>query len=396
MYGQNPIFVPGPTNIPERVRRAMDVYPSDHRSSEFAELLGPLTEDLRKIFRTAEGRILMFPSSGTGGWEVAITNTLSPGDKVLASCTGSFSERWIALCRRHKLDVEVIDCEWGTGAPADQYQARLEADADREIKAVLVTHNETATGVLSDVCAVRRAIDSCWHPALLLVDCVSSLASIDFRMDDWSVDVAVSGAQKGFMLHAGMAIMGMSPRALEAARAAECPRAYFDVQEMVAANEAGSFPYTPPLQLVNGLRASVDMLLEEGLENVFARHHRIAEGVRSAVRAWGLDLCAKSEDLYSDTVSAIYVPEGFDSRELTNHTFNRYDLSLGIGLNRMAGKAFRIGHLGALTDAMALSGIAVAEMAMADLGYPVELGSGTRAAQEHYRSTARQLRPSES
>lgn len=396
MNGQNPIFVPGPTNIPERVRRAMDVYPSDHRNSAFAELLWPLIEDLRKIFRTAEGRILMFPSSGTGGWEVAATNTLSPGDKVLASCTGSFSERWIALCRQHKLDVEVIDCDWGTGAPADQYQARLEADAGREIKAVLVTHNETATGVLSDVGAVRRAIDSCRHPAMLLVDCVSSLASIDFRMDDWGVDIAVSGAQKGFMLHAGMTIMGMSPRALEAARTAECPRAYFDVQEMVAANEAGSFPYTPPLQLVNGLRASVDMLLEEGLENVFARHHRIAEGVRSAVRAWGLDLCARSEELYSDTVSAIYVPEGFDSRELTNHTFNRYDLSLGIGLNRMAGKAFRIGHMGTLTDAMALSGIAVAEMAMADLGYPVELGSGTRAAQEHYRSTARQLRPSAS
>ena len=395
MNGQNPIFVPGPTNIPERVRRAMDVHPSDHRSSEFAELLGPLIEDLRKIFRTADGRILMFPSSGTGGWEVAVTNTLSPGDKVLASCTGSFSERWIALCRRHNLDVEVIDCEWGTGAPADQYQARLEADAGREIKAVLVTHNETATGVLSDVCAVRRAIDSCRHPAMLLVDCVSSLASIDFRMDDWGVDVAVSGAQKGFMLHAGMTIMGMSPRALEAAGTAKCPRAYFDVGDMVAANEAGSFPYTPPLPLVNGLRASVDMLLEEGLENVFARHHRIAEGVRSAVRAWGLDLCAKSEDLHSDTVSAIYVPEGFDSRELTDHTFNRYHLSLGIGLNRMAGKAFRIGHLGALTDAMALSGIAVAEMAMADLGYPVELGSGTRAAQEHYRRTARQQRPGE-
>ena len=394
--GQNPIFVPGPTNIPERVRRAMDVHPSDHRSSEFAELLGPLVEDLRKIFRTEDGRVLMFPSSGTGGWEVAVTNILSPGDRVLASCTGSFSERWIALCRRHGLDVEVIDCEWGTGAPADQYQERLEADAGREIKAVLVTHNETATGVLSDVCAVRRAIDSCRHPAMLLVDCVSSLASIDFRMDDWGVDIAVSGAQKGFMLHAGMTIMGMSPRALEAAGTAGCPRAYFDVQDMVAANEAGSFPYTPPLPLVNGLRASVDMLLEEGLENVFARHHRIAEGIRSAVRGWGLDLCARSEDLYSNTVSAIYVPEGFDSRELTNHTFNRYDVSLGIGLNRMAGKAFRIGHLGALTDAMALSGIAVAEMAMADLEYPVELGSGTRAAQEYYRSTARQLRPLES
>ncbi len=389
MTGQNPVFIPGPTNIPDRLRYAMSIQTMDHRAPDFIELLAPLLNDLKKVFKTTSGQVITFPASGTGGWEAAITNTLSPGDKVLVARFGMFSHRWIDLCQRHKLDVEIIECDWGTGAPADRYGERLAADKSHEIKAVLVTHNETATGVLSDVAAVRRAMDAADHPAMLYVDCVSSLASVDFRMDEWGVDLAVSGSQKGFMLATGMAIIGVSPKALEATKTAECPRTFFDFADMAGANAKGGFPYTPPLQIMYGLRASLDMLSEEGLDNVFARHHRIAEGVRRAVHAWGLELVARTPDVYSDTVSAIYVPDGFDSDQLTNHIFDTYGVSFGVGLGQLAGKAFRIGHLGSLTDVMALAGISTVEMAMADLGYPVELGIGTRAAQEYYRSTAR-------
>ena len=388
MAGQNPVFIPGPTNIPDRLRRAMNVQTADHRSPDFAALLGPLLNDLKTVFKTASGQVFLFPASGTGGWEAAIANTLSPGDKILAARYGTFSDRWIDLCRRHGMDVEAIECEWGTGAPADRFGARLDADRRREIKAVLVTHNETATGVRSDIGAVRRAMDVCGHPAMLFADCVSSLASMDFRMDEWGVDVAVTGSQKGFMLATGMAILGVSRKALKAAGAAGCARSFFDFGEMAAANAAGGFPYTPPLQLMHGLRESLDMLFEEGLDNVFARHRRVAEGVRQAVRAWGLDLCARSPELYSDTVSAIRVPEGFDAEALTDHIRQTYAVSFGVGLGPLAGKVFRIGHLGAMTDVMALSGVATVEMAMADLGYPVEPGSGMRAAQEFYRRTA--------
>ena len=390
MSSQNPVFIPGPTNMPDRLRHAMNVQTSDHRAPDFVELLSPLFADLKRIFKTESGSVITFPSSGTGGWEASVTNTLSPGDKVLMARYGMFSHRWIDLCQRHGLQVDVIECEWGTGAPADLYAERLSADKNHEIKAVLVTHNETATGVLSDIGAVRKAMDSCSHPALLYVDCVSSLASMDFRMDEWGVDLAVSGSQKGFMLATGMAIIGVSEKAKAAMETATCPRCFFDFRDMGNANAKGGFPYTPPLQLLHGLRASLDMLLDEGLDAVFARHHRIASGIREAISAWGLDLCARSPDLYSDTVSAIYVPEGFDSNVLTNHIFDTYDVSFGIGLGEMAGKAFRIGHLGSMTDVMALSGIATVEMGMADLDYPVELGSGVRAAQEYYRRTARQ------
>ncbi|MDH5354597.1 MAG: aminotransferase class V-fold PLP-dependent enzyme, partial [Gammaproteobacteria bacterium] len=298
---------------------------------------------------------------------------------------GMFSHKWINLCQRHNLDVEVIDCEWGTGAPVDRYAEHLKADSKHEIKAVLVTHNETATGVKSDVGSIRKAMDAANHPAMLYVDAVSSLGSMDFRMDEWGVDLAVSGSQKGFMLATGMAIVGVSEKAMAACETAKCPRCYFDFRDMAGANVTGGYPYTPPLPLMFGLRESLDMLFEEGLENVFSRHFRIAEGVRRAVKAWGLKLCAVAPELYSDTVSAIYVPEGFDSDELTNHAFEKYQMSFGVGLGEMAGKAFRIGHLGSMTDAMALSGLATIEMAMKDLGYPIELGSGVAAAQEYYR-----------
>jgi alanine-glyoxylate transaminase/serine-glyoxylate transaminase/serine-pyruvate transaminase len=387
MTGQNPVFIPGPTNIPERLRHAMNAPTSDHRAPDFVNLLTPMLQDLKKVFKTETGTIITFPGSGTGGWEAAVTNTLSPGDKVLVARFGMFSHKWIDLCQRHNLDVEIIECEWGTGAPAHRYAERLAADSNHEIKAVLATHNETATGVKSDIGAIRKVMDASNHPAMLYVDCVSSLGSMDFRMDEWGVDLAVSGSQKGFMLATGMAIVGVSEKAMAACETAKCPRCYFDFRIMTEANATAGFPYTPPVSLMNGLHESLAMLLEEGLDNVFARHFRIAEGIRKAVHAWGLKLCAVSPDLYSDTVSAIYVPDGFDSDALTNHAFDKYHVSFGIGLGEMAGKAFRIGHLGSMTDVMALSGIAAIEMAMKDLNYPIELGSGVAAAQEYYRNT---------
>ncbi len=373
--------------MPDRVRRAMMVQTSDHRAPNFVEAFAPVLEDTKKVFGTADGKVITFPSSGTGGWEAAVTNTLSPGDKVLIARYGMFSHRWIDLCQRHGLDVHVIECPWGSGAPADKFEEVLSADTGHQIRAVLTTHNETATGVRSDIAAVRRAMDAASHPAMLFVDCVSSLASMDFQMDAWGVDIAVSGSQKGFMLATGMAILGVSPKALDAMESAKLPRTFFDFRDMMNANASGGFPYTPPLQLIFGMRESLTMLFEEGLENVYDRHFRLAEGVRRAVDAWGLKLVAHSPDLYSDTVSAIYVPDGFDSNALTDHAFNAYGVSFGIGLGEMNGKAFRIGHLGSLTDVMCLSGLGAIEMAMADLDYPITLGSGVAAAQEYYRNS---------
>jgi len=388
MSDQNPVFIPGPTNIPDRLRAAMQLQTRDHRAPDFVETLRPVLHHCKSVFGTESGEIIIFPASGTGGWEAAICNTLSPGDKVLVARYGMFSHRWIDLCRRHGLEVQVIDCQWGSGAPADRFEDALRSDTGHEIKALLVTHNETATGVKSDIAAVRSALDRAAHPAMLFVDCVSSLASMPFAMDEWAVDVAVAGSQKGFMLTTGLAILAVSPKALAATECATLPRAFFDFQVMRAANEQGGYPYTPPLQLIHGLRESLRMLFEEGLDNVYARHHRLAEGVRCAVRAWGLELCARSPDLYSDTVSAILVPEGFDSNELTDHAFEKYGVSFGVGLGEMDGAAFRIGHLGSLTDVMVLSGLATIEMAMADLNYPIELGAGVRAAQDYFRRTA--------
>lgn len=388
MSTQNPIFIPGPTNIPERLRRALD-YPSiDHRSPVFAEMYKPALEGVRRVLQSAEAEVILFPSTGTGAWEAAMTNTLSPGDKVLAARYGTFSHRWIDLCRRHGLDVEVIERPWGEGAPAVAFERALKADTRHAIKAVLVCHNETATGVRSDIAAVRRAIDAAGHPALLYVDGVSSIASMDFRMDEWGVDIAITGSQKGFMLPAGLAILGISPKALEVVSSARCARCFFDFRDMLSTMAAGGFPYTPPVNLIRGLSVSITVLEEEGLERVFGRHRRIADGVRKAVGAWGLSLCAKEPALYSDTVSAILVPDGFDATRIVTHAAEKYGVAFGVGLGEVAGKLFRIGHLGSMTDVMALSGIATAEMVMADLGLPVTLGSGVAAAQEHYRTTA--------
>ena len=384
---QNPVFIPGPTNIPDRLRATMMAQTMDHRAPDFAEVFKPMLRDTAKVFGSAAGEVITFPASGTGGWEAAIANTLCPGDRVLVARYGMFSHKWIDMCQRFGLDVQIVECTWGTGAPAAQFEDILRADTDHAVKAVLVTHNETATGVLSDIGAVRAALDAVAHPAMLFVDCVSSLASVPFRFDAWGVDVAISGSQKGFMLPAGMAICCVSEKALSAMETATLPRTFFDFRDMRANNANGGFPYTPPLQLIYGMRAALDMLFEEGLDNVFARHHRLAEGVRRAAAAWGMDLVAQSPDLYSDTVTAIRVPDGFDSNVLTDHAYNAYGVSFGVGLGELNGKAFRIGHLGDLTDVMVLSGLATIEMAMADLGYPITLGSGVATAQEFYRQS---------
>lgn len=375
------LFIPGPTNVPDAVRRAMDVPMEDMRAPDFPQFTLPLLRDLKTVFQTETGQVFIFPGSGTGGWEAALTNTLSPGDRVLAARIGQFSHLWIDMCHRLGLEVEEVDGEWGEGVPVERFGEILAADKARKIKAVLVTHNETATGVTSDVAGVREVMDAAGHPALLFVDGVSSIASIDFRMDAWGVDLAVTGSQKGLMLPTGLAIVATSPKALEAARHAGSRRCYFDFGMMAAANQTGYFPYTPATTLLRGLRCSLDLLLEEGLENVFARHHRLAEAVRRAVAAWGLKLCAKRPEWYSDTVSAIMVPPGIDGTKVAHHAYHRYGLSLGVGLSKVAGRLFRIGHLGALNELMVLQAIAGAEMALKDLDAPIELGSGVAAAQ---------------
>jgi alanine-glyoxylate transaminase/serine-glyoxylate transaminase/serine-pyruvate transaminase len=385
MFAQNPVFIPGPTNMPEVLRRAADMPTLDHRSALFGQILHPALAGVKKIIKSEDAEVFVFPSTATGGWETALTNTLSAGDAVLAARHGMFSHRWIDMCRRHGLDVRMVEAPWGEGVPADRFEEILTADKGHAIKAVLVTHNETATGVRSDVAAVRRALDAARHPALLLVDGVSSIASMDFRMDDWGVDVAVTGSQKGFMLPAGLAITAFSPKAMAATAKATLPRTYFDIRDMEKGYAHSAYPYTPAVGLLNGLKLSTELLLAEGLDAVFARHRRIAEGIRAAVAAWGLSLCAVRPDLYSETVSAIRMPEGFNGTDIVTHAARQYDVAFGVGLGEVAGKVFRIGHLGSLTDVMALSGIAAAEMAMADCGLRIALGSGVAAAQGVYR-----------
>jgi len=391
MAGIRGLFIPGPTNVPERVRRAMDVPMEDQRAPDLPDFTLPLFQDLKRIFQTQEGQVFLFPSSGTGGWEAAITNTLSPGDKVLAARFGQFSHLWIDLCQRHGLEVEIVDAEWGEGVPVEIYAEKLKADRDHKIKAVLACQNETATGVTSDIAGVRRALDEAKHPALLFVDGVSSIASIDFKMDEWGVDIAVAGSQKGFMLPPGLAILCVSPKALAMAKDAKLHRCYFDFADMIRTNKDGFFPYTPPLNLIRGLRASVDMLLEEGLEKVFARHHRLGEGVRRAVAAWNMKLCAKEKRWHSDTVSAIQLPDGFDSNALIRHAYRRYGLSLGMGLAKLNGKVFRIGHLGDLNELMVLSALGTTELVLRDQGVSIKAGSGVGAAIEHFHQTGTAL-----
>ena len=388
MAGRNHLFIPGPTNTPHEILSAMHVPMEDHRSPIFPKLLKPALEDLKKVFRTETGQAFIFPATGTAGWEVALTNTLNPGDKVLIYRFGQFSHLWMNMAERLGLDVEMHEVEWGKGIPLDVLEARLKEDSNHEIKAVLATHNETSTGVTSDIGGIRKAMDASSHPALLFVDGVSSIASIEFRMDDWGVDGAISGSQKGFMLPAGLAVLAFSQKALKLTETATFPRCFLDLKDQMAQNALGYTPYTAATPMIYGLRKSLELLLEEGMENVYARHFRLAEGVRKAIAAWGLKLCAQP-GFESDTVSAIVVPEDKDAKDVISTAFTKYNISLGAGLTEVAGKVFRIGHIGDMNDVSLLGCIAGVEMAMLDNGFDIKPGSGVAAAIEYYRSTAK-------
>ncbi|MEQ8899393.1 MAG: aminotransferase class V-fold PLP-dependent enzyme [Roseovarius sp.] len=391
MNGYQHLFIPGPTNVPEPVRQAMNLPMEDMRAPDFPGFVTGLLADLKKVYRMEGGRVFVFPSSGTGAWESAIQNTLRPGDKVLMSRFGQFSLLWVDMAERLGLDVELCEVDWGKGVPVEAYARRLEADTGHEIKAVFATQNETATGVTSDIAGVRKALHACDHPAMLFVDGVSSIASIEFEMEKWGVDLAVSGSQKGFMLPAGLGILGVSDKALEANRAignAGMARCYFSFEDMIKLNDTGYFPYTPATPLLRGLRCSLDLLLEAGMESVWARHHRLAGGVRAAVAAWdGCELVAHGPEWHSDTVTAILTPDGVDARDVISGAYYKYQTSLGSGLNKLMGRAFRIGHLGSLNPVMLCGAISAAEMALVDAGAQIVPGAGVAAAQAHFRET---------
>ena len=391
MIGYKTLAVPGPTNMPFAIRQAMDVALEDHRAPDFPEFIKPLLNDLKSVFRMDSGRIFLFPGSGTAGWEAAIGNCLSPRDTVLTSSFGQFSGLWVEMCRRFNLNVKNFDLDWGEGVPLDLYRRQLEADKHHRIKAVLACHNETATGVTSDIAGIRQILDDLNHPALLFVDGVSSIGAIEFRMQDWGVDVAVSGSQKGFMLPTGLCIVGVSDKAMAACERADHPSSYLDFRDMAKANDQGYFPYTPAATLMRGLRASVDMLMDEGLDNVHERHARLASGVRAAVAAWGLRNCARRPDLYSDTVTAAMVDPNINANDIIGAAYNLYGVSLGGGLGKVAGKVFRIGHLGWLNEAMVIQALGGAELAMRHCGVRFAAGAGVGAAIEHFTDTRAEL-----
>ena len=391
MHGISHLYIPGPTNVPEEVRQAMNIPMEDMRAPDFCDFVTPLLTDIKKVFRLSAGRVFIYPSSGTGAWEAAISNTLATGDKVLMARFGQFSLLWADMAQKLGLDVDLIDVEWGKGVPTEDYAARFKADTGHEIKAVFVTHNETATGVTSDVEAVRKALDAAGHPALLFVDGVSAIGSIPFEQEKWGVDLAVAGSQKGFMLPAGLGFLGVSEKALAIAASGslKMARGYFAFDEMIKLNDTGYFPYTPPTQLLRGLRVSLDLMLSEGMEAIWARHAYLAEGVRLAVNQWdGCSLVAAAPEWQSDTVSAIYTPDGVDAKDVISIAYSKYRTSLGSGLNKLAGKAFRIGHLGSLNPVMLCGALSATEMALRDAGARIAPGAGVAAAQEHYRKHA--------
>lgn len=361
--------IPGPTNVPERVLRAIDRATMDHRGPDFAKLTLEIAEQIKPVFATA-GPVVIYASSGTGAWEAALVNTLSPGDRVLMVETGQFAALWSKLATRLGLDVEVIPGDWRHGVDPDTVAARLSDDRAREIKAVAVVHNETSTGVTSRVADVRAAIDRTGHPALFMVDTISSLASIDYRHDEWGVDVTVGGSQKGLMLPPGLAFNAVSEKALAASRSARMPRSYWAWDEMLAANRDGYFPYTPATNLMYGLREALQMLHEEGLPNVFARHARHGEATRRAARGWGLEILAVDPREYSNTLTALLVPDGVDADALRATILDRFDMSLGTGLGKMKGRVFRIGHLGSFNDLMLAGTLAGVQMGLELAGIP--------------------------
>jgi alanine-glyoxylate transaminase/serine-glyoxylate transaminase/serine-pyruvate transaminase len=385
--GRHFLQIPGPTNVPDRVLRAIDNATMDHRGPEAASMCLEIMDGLRYVFRTTQP-VVIFPASGTGAWEAALVNTLSPGDAVLMSETGHFASLWGRMAGRLGLAVELLSTDWRRGADPAAIEARLRQDKGQRIKAVCVVHNETSTGVVSRIPAVRKAIDAAAHPALYMVDTISSLASIDYRHDDWGVDVTVAGSQKGLMLPPGLSFNCVSEKARKASASAKLPRSYWSWEEMIAANKSGFFPYTPATNLLYGLREALAMLREQGLENVFARHSRHAEATRRAVRAWGLEiLCAVPEE-YSSSLTAVLMPSGHDADALRAAILEAYDMSLGMGLGKLAGKVFRIGHLGDFNDLMLAGTLAGVEMGLDVSGVPHKKG-GVIAALDYLAECAR-------
>ena len=388
MAGRHFLQIPGPTPVPDRLLRAMHRAMEDHRSSAFPVLTRSILSRLPQVVHQTKGEPFVFPATGTAMWEAALVNTVNPGGRLLGVRFGHFSHLFIQTARSLGYQVDVIEEPWGDVADPARIEAALAADTAHEIQGVLLVHNETATGVTCDVAAVRAAIDRVKHPALLLVDGVSSIASLDFQFDAWGVDCAITGTQKGFMLPAGLGILYMSEQALARVDGCTMPRAYFDLRPMRTNNAQGFFPSTPALSLLFGLDEALTMLLEEGMDTVAERHRFLANGVRAAVDAWGLRPCAKRAEIASNSLTAVMVPEGHDARHVIDLAFTRYDISLGSGLSEMAGKLFRIGHLGdtnRLTLAGALSGV---EMALCDAGIPITLGSGVGAALQQWRVPA--------
>jgi alanine-glyoxylate transaminase/serine-glyoxylate transaminase/serine-pyruvate transaminase len=390
--GRHFLQIPGPTNVPDRVLRAMDRPVIDHRGPEFAQLGAEVLEGVKSIFKT-KNHVVIYPSSGSGAWEAAIVNTLSPGDRVLVFETGQFSSLWRDIALRHGLVVDYVPSNWRHGAKAAEAEERLSQDKQHAIKAVMVVHNETSTGVVSRVNEIRQAIDRAHHPALLMVDTISSLGSMDYRHDDWGVDVTVGGSQKGLMLPPGLSFNAVSDKALVANKSAKMPRYYWDWQEMLKPNRAGFFPYTPATNLLWGLREALQMLHEEGLDNVFHRHDRHAEATRAAVEAWGLEIwCAEPKE-YSSSLTAVLMPKGHDADNLRATILGAFDMSLGTGLAKLAGKVFRIGHLGHFNDLTLVGTLGGVEMGLQLAEVPHKTGGVAAALDSLAQSSPFRTRP---
>ena len=385
--GRHFLQIPGPTNVPDRVLRAIDRPTIDHRGPEFQALGKEVLEGIKRIFQTRHP-VIIYPASGTGAWEAALVNTLSPGDRVLMSETGHFSSLWTKMAKKLGLEVDLIPGDWRHGVDAGEIEARLAADKAHAIKAVCVVHNETSTGVTSRIAPVRKALDNAKHPALLMVDTISSLDSIDYHHDEWGVDVTVGGSQKGLMLPPGLSFNATSEKSLAAAKSAKLPRSFWDWGEMIAANANGFFPYTPATNLLYGLREAIAMLEEEGLENVFKRHDRHAEATRRAVRAWGLEILCQNPDEYSSSLTAVMMPPGHDADRFRAIVLQHFDMSLGQGLTKLSGKIFRIGHLGDFNGLMLMGTLAGVEMGLELAGVPAKKG-GVLAAMEFLAAEAR-------
>jgi alanine-glyoxylate transaminase/serine-glyoxylate transaminase/serine-pyruvate transaminase len=373
LSGRHFLQIPGPTNVPDRILRAIERPTIDHRGPEFAHLTHEILEGLREIIKTSD-TIVIYPSSGTGAWEAALVNTLSPGDKVLMFETGYFATLWRNVATRMGLEVDFVPGDWRHGVDPVMVEAKLEEDRKRAIKAVMVVHNETSTGVTTRVAEVRKAINHVKHPALFMVDTISSLASIDYRHDEWGVDVTIACSQKGLMLPPGLGFNGVSEKALMVSKSAKLPRSYWDWEAMIGPNRSGFFPYTPSTNLLFGLRESIQMLMEEGLENVFARHRRFGEATRRAVKAWELELLCQNPEEYSSSLTAVLMPEGYNADALRKLILEKYNMSLGNGLGKLAGKVFRIGHLGDFNDLMLAGTLSGIEMGLAIAKIPFSKG----------------------